>query len=160
MLLEGTRRPGKGDRELTLDLLVGRLLRPHPGATWISSRPSGDRPAASHEREGRSPPNRHAAVKQVVTMGLRRTQCLKDYTLTKQGVKLGCGTGQEKGMGGRGNKRRAERGREQNQDGALGAEASLFYSLSWPQRHHATITSEWADPSHHNCVLSRGTAIT
>ena len=93
-------------------------------------------------------------------MGLRRTQCLKDYTLTKQGVKLGCGTGQEKGMGGRGNKRRAERGREQNQDGARGAEASLFYSLSWPQRHHATITSEWADPSHHNCVLSRGTAIT
>ena len=83
-------------------------------------------------------------------MGLRRTQCLKDYTLTKQGVKLGCGTGQEKGMGGRGNKRRAERGREQNQDGARGAEASLFYSLSWPQRHHATITSEWADPSHHN----------
>ena len=83
-------------------------------------------------------------------MGLRRTQCLKDYTLTKQGVKLGCGTGQEKGVGGRGNKRRAERGREQNQDGARGAEASLFYSLSWPQRHHATITSEWADPSHHN----------
>ena len=137
MLLEGTRRPGKGDRELTLYLLVGRLLRPHPGATWISSRPSGDRPAASHEREGRSPPNRHAAVKQV-TMGLRRTQCLKDYTLTKQGVKLGCGTGQEKGMGGRENKRRAERGREQNQDGArgerngAGAEASFYFTRHAP----------------------------
>ena len=77
-------------------------------------------------------------------MGLRRTQCLKDYTLTKQGVKLGCGPGQEKGMGGRENKRRAERGREQNQDGARGAEASLFYSLSsllapTPPRHNYSI---------------------
>ena len=89
-------------------------------------------------------------------MGLRRTQCLKDYTLTKQGVKLGCGPGQEKGMGGRENKRRAERGREQNQDGARGAEASLFYSLSLgpnattPQlpvsglSHHTTIFSKYA----------------
>ena len=67
-------------------------------------------------------------------MGLRRTQCLKDYTLTKQGVKLGCGTGQEKGMGGRGNKRRAERGREQNQDGARGAEASFYRRKPPPRR--------------------------
>ena len=35
------RRPGKGDRELTLDLLVGRKIRPHPGATWMSSRDLG-----------------------------------------------------------------------------------------------------------------------
>ena len=71
-------------------------------------------------------------------MGLRRTQCLKDYTLTKQGVKLGCGPGQEKGMGGRENKRRAERGREQNQDGArgerngAGAEASFYFTRHAP----------------------------
>ena len=87
-------------------------------------------------------------------MGLRRTQCLKDYTLTKQGVKLGCGTGQEKGMGGRGNKRRAERGREQNQDGARGAEASLFYSsLSWPQRHATPQLPSVRVVTHHTSTI-------